>query len=37
MLWEVEFTPYFESWWSGLSADALYDAHLAELKKAGLL
>lgn len=21
MLWEVEFTPHFETWWSGLSAE----------------
>ena len=46
MAYDVEYTDEFGAWWAGLSeaeqvfvpiADNLYDQHLAELKKEGLL
>jgi hypothetical protein len=44
MTWDVEYTNEFEAWWVELwyeenipKADALYDEHLEELKREGLL
>lgn len=44
MNWEIEYTDDFGGWWEGLSeetqvprADRLYDEHLVQLKKEGLI
>ncbi len=44
MSWEVEYTDEFKQWWQQLSdsqqdavADSLYDEHLEELRKEGLI
>lgn len=42
MSWEVEYTDEFEEWWFTLTenvpvADRLYDEHLNELKREGLI
>ena len=44
MSWEVEYTDEFEEWWLSLTeeeqisvADRLYDEHLDEIKREGLV
>jgi hypothetical protein len=37
VVWEVEVTDEFLQWWSGLTADQLYDTYRAELRDEGLI